>query len=178
MTIRHSLLSLLAAKPRPVGELRTQFHELTQHTWPLNIGQVFQTIQRLERDGFVESLGEVEGSTGHTAQVYGITAHGRDELETWWSTPTLLSKNQRDELVIKIAMAQATNASGVGEMVQRQREAVMWELRDVVKQKIALAPQRTAARLLLERRIFNLEAESRWLDHIETLEIPAEGQQQ
>lgn len=173
MPIRHSLLSLLADRPRPAGELRSSFEELTNNTWLVNKGQVFQTLRRLERDGLVTETEKVIAETGHATQLYAITDSGRAELVQWWTSPILASPSDRDKLVIKIAMAEATGAVDVRQLVQRQRVAVMEQLRVVMRTKAQLPDVRTADLLLVERRIFNLEAEIRWLDHIENLTAPA-----
>ena len=44
--------------------------------WPLNVGQVYTTLQRLERDGLVETDAEGERSQKR----YRITAAGVEEL--------------------------------------------------------------------------------------------------
>ena len=51
MSIRHSLLALLVEGDAYGNQLRTAFEERTGGTWPLNIGQVYQTLDRLVRDG-------------------------------------------------------------------------------------------------------------------------------
>ena len=118
MSIKLALLSLLADHPRGVGQLRHDFEDITKHTWPVNVGQVFQTIQRLERDGLIAHHGSEIGETGRSADIYAITQAGRDVVHDWLTT------------------------------------------------------EQSAERLLYERRIFDLEAEARWLDHVETLATP------
>ena len=54
MSIRQGILAMLAAGPRYGYQLRTEFEERTGGTWPLNIGQVYTTLSRLERDGLVD----------------------------------------------------------------------------------------------------------------------------
>ncbi|MDH4147522.1 MAG: PadR family transcriptional regulator, partial [Acidimicrobiia bacterium] len=53
MSIRHGLLALLSEGPKYGAQLRTEFEERTGATWPLNVGQVYTTLSRLERDGLV-----------------------------------------------------------------------------------------------------------------------------
>ena len=48
MSIRHSLLALLQDKPRYGYQLRVEFEDRTGSAWPLNIGQVYTTLARLE----------------------------------------------------------------------------------------------------------------------------------
>ncbi len=55
MSVRHALLALLSEGPKYGLQLRQEFEERTGEVWPLNVGQVYTTLQRLERDGLVES---------------------------------------------------------------------------------------------------------------------------
>ena len=61
MSVRHALLALLSDGPKYGLQLRQEFEDRTGEVWPLNVGQVYTTLQRLERDGLVESDGEGEG---------------------------------------------------------------------------------------------------------------------
>ncbi|MCS5479444.1 PadR family transcriptional regulator [Corynebacterium sp. YIM 101645] len=172
MSIKFSLLSLLEEQPRAVGQLRTVFEARTSATWPINVGQVYQTVQRLHRDGLITHHGTDTSGSGRSAEVYAVTDTGREVLAEWWSTPVLPPKDARQELVIKIAMAVTNPAINTPALILRQRQALMAALREATRQKAALPAAATADRLLLEHRIFELEAQGRWLDHIETLPAP------
>ena len=50
MSIRHALLALLSEGPKYGLQLRQEFEAGTGEVWPLNVGQVYTTLQRLERD--------------------------------------------------------------------------------------------------------------------------------
>ena len=152
MSIKLALLSLLADHPRGVGQLRHDFEDITKHTWPVNVGQVFQTIQRLERDGLIAHHGSEIGETGRSAEIYAITQAGRDVVHDWLTTASMRPRDDRDELVIKIAIAA--------------------QLGEITRLKAQTPAEQSAERLLYERRIFDLEAEARWLDHVETLATP------
>ncbi|MFJ3789211.1 PadR family transcriptional regulator [Kitasatospora sp. NPDC090091] len=178
MSIRHGLLALLDQGPRYGYQLRTEFEARTGATWPLNVGQVYTTLSRLERDGLVEPAGEDE--EGH--QFYAITASGRDELRAWFDTPVPRTNPPRDELAIKLAMAVTVPGVDVPAVVQGQRRHSIKALQDYTRLKgRALAGETRpgggqsagpgadlAWLLVLEQLIFQTEAEIRWLDHCET----------
>ena len=177
MSIKLALLSLLAEHPRGVRQLRHDFQDITTHTWPVNVGQVFQTIQRLERDGLITHHGSEIGETGRSAEIYAITQAGRDVVHDWLTTASMRPRDDRDELVIKIAIAAQlavsdTTMVNLRELIQTQRRATMSELREITRLKAQTPAEQSAERLLYERRIFDLEAEARWLDHVETLATP------
>jgi DNA-binding PadR family transcriptional regulator len=103
MSVKHGLLALLERGPMYGYQLRAAFDAATGGTWPLNIGQVYTTLSRLERDDLVVALPENEGQ-----RPYEITAPGRDELKKWFSSPVRRSDRPRDEVAIKLALAITT----------------------------------------------------------------------
>ena len=72
MSVEHGLLALLERGTRYGYQLRTEFEHATGGTWPLNIGQVYTTLSRLERDGLVRALPESDGGQ----RPYEITDDG------------------------------------------------------------------------------------------------------
>ena len=104
MSVRHGLLALLERGTRYGYQLRTEFESATGGTWPLNIGQVYTTLSRLERDGLVRALPESDGGQ----RPYEITDDGRVELTLWFATPVEPADRPRDELAIKLALALTT----------------------------------------------------------------------
>src|SRR4051794_16103792 len=117
MTVRHALLALLTEAPKYGLQLRQEFEARTGDVWPLNVGQVYTTLQRLERDGLVEADGsEEEGPT----RGYRITDAGRSELDGWLRTPGA-STPPRDELVIKVLVALRVPGVDVAEVIQVHR---------------------------------------------------------
>ncbi len=104
MSIRHSLLALLSEGPKYGFQLRQEFEASTGDVWPLNVGQVYTTLDRLERDGLVESD---DLDAEERQKNFQITVKGEEELSHWLRTPPDLTQPPRDELVIKILVARA-----------------------------------------------------------------------
>jgi DNA-binding PadR family transcriptional regulator len=164
MSIRHGLLALLERGPMYGYQLRAAFEESTGTTWPLNIGQVYTTLSRLERDGLVRPLPENDGGQ----RPYEITDPGRSELAQWFATPISRTDRPRDELAIKLALALTTPGIDVRAVVQTQRTATMRALQEYTRLKNRDAdPADLPWRLVLDAMIFQAEAEIRWLDHCE-----------
>ncbi|MER5635768.1 PadR family transcriptional regulator [Kitasatospora sp. NPDC002227] len=170
MSIRHGLLALLDQGPRYGYQLRTEFEARTGATWPLNVGQVYTTLSRLERDGLVAPHGEDE--EGHL--YYAVTEAGRTELRSWFDTPVPRTNPPRDELAIKLAMAVTVPGVDVTAVVQGQRKHSMKALQDYTRLKGQALVGDTGSQadlawlLVLEQLIFQTEAEIRWLDHCES----------
>ncbi|MEU7281864.1 PadR family transcriptional regulator [Streptomyces sp. NPDC045431] len=173
MSIRHGLLALLEHGPRYGSQLRTEFESRTGSTWPLNVGQVYTTLSRLERDGMVEQGGADEA--GHA--LYAITEAGRDELRSWFEKPVDRTSPARDELAIKLAMAVGAPGVDIRAVIQSQRRHTVRAMQDYtrLKHQAIAALESGASRerddvawlLVLEQLIFQTEAEARWLDHCE-----------
>ncbi|MFE5816028.1 PadR family transcriptional regulator [Streptomyces sp. NPDC056479] len=166
MSIRHGLLAILRAGPRYGSRLRTDFQARTGGTWPLNIGQVYTTLGRLQRDGMV-----VQDGTDEAGRVlYALTDAGRAELRAWFERPVERVGPPRDELAIKLVMAVGAPDVDVREVVQAQRRHVAEALDACVRQRaetLARAhehPDDMARLLVLDQRVLHAEAESRWLD--------------
>jgi DNA-binding PadR family transcriptional regulator len=163
--IRNGLLALLERGPMYGYQLRSEFEASTGSTWPLNVGQVYTTLARLERDGLVEAAGEADPDGRLT---YRITDRGREETAQWFSTPVAGESRPRDELAIKLAMAVTTPGVDAHRVIQTQRTATLRSLQDLTRLKARADEVADAAWLLvLESMIFKAEAEIRWLDHCE-----------
>jgi DNA-binding PadR family transcriptional regulator len=164
MSIKYGLLALLERGPMHGYQLRAAFEESTGGSWPLNVGQVYTTLARLERDGLVRPLPKSEEGQ----RPYQITHAGRADLAAWFATPISHADRPRDELAIKLALALSTPGVDVHAMVQRQRGATMHTLQDYTRLK-ARADQRADLSwlLVLDAMLFQAEAEIRWLDHCE-----------
>ncbi len=166
MSIKHGLLALLERGPMYGYQLRAEFESSTGATWPLNVGQVYTTLTRLERDGLVHPVGDPDADG---RQVYSLTDAGRVEVTTWFATPVTVKERPRDELAIKLAMAVTTPGVDVTQVVQTQRSATLRTLQELTRLKTHADEVTDAAWLLvLESMIFSAEAEVRWLDHCET----------
>jgi DNA-binding PadR family transcriptional regulator len=163
MSIKHGLLALLERGPMYGYQLRAAFEETTGGTWPLNIGQVYTTLSRLERDDLVRVLPEADGGQ----RSYEITDAGRSDLAQWFATPVSRSDRPRDELAIKLALALTTPGVDVRQVVQTQRGATMRTLQEFTRLKARAGEPDLAWRLVLDAMLFQAEAEVRWLDHCE-----------
>ena len=174
MSVRNALLALLEQGPRYGYQLRAEFEHRTGGTWPLNVGQVYTTLARLERDGLVEAIDEdAEGRIS-----YRLTQAGRAEVAKWWASPVTRETTPRDELVIKLALAVTVEGVDVNRVVQTQRTATLRHLQDLTRLKQRATTHHEAAGegdgqvdlawlLVLENLIYAGEAEVRWLDHVE-----------
>lgn len=167
MSVRQSLLAILDQGACYGYQLRAEFDRRTGSTWPLNVGQIYNTLDRLERDGLVEK-GDVD-EQGHV--YWQITDAGSAEVSAWLSSPVERNQGTRDELAIKLAVAATLPGIDVADVIQTQRLASLRQLQELNRAKYAGAspdgPEELAWSLVVDSMIFAAEAEVRWLDHTE-----------
>ena len=161
MSVPHALLALLREGPKYGLRLQSEFESRTGEVWPLNVGQVYTTLQRLERDGLVEAD---EGEGERSRKRYRITAVGDRELSEWLRTPPELVPPPRDELVIKVLVALQVPGTDIQEILQVHRRHVIEIMQRYTRIKAAAAAENVALALVADAELFRLEAIVRWLD--------------
>lgn len=158
MAVREGLLALLREGPSHGYQLKTAFEAATGGTWPLNVGQVYTTLDRLQRDGFVTSE-EVDGQ-----KRYAITPAGREELVGWWSTVPGDAPPPRDELLLKVLLAVEDGPDHALDVVTRHRTALTRLLQQRRRATRPGTQDDLPAALVAEALVTRAEADLRWLD--------------
>ncbi|MBA2497324.1 MAG: helix-turn-helix transcriptional regulator [Acidimicrobiia bacterium] len=162
MAVREGLLVLLGAGPRHGYGLKSAFERATGGVWPLNVGQVYTTLDRLERDGLVEPAEADEGQ-----RAWQLTDEGRGELGAWWWVVPGEEPPPRDELVLKVLLAVAGDRDHALEVIGRQRDALLGLLarrRRQARGRRRDAGDPVAAELMVDVLVLRAEADLRWLD--------------
>jgi DNA-binding PadR family transcriptional regulator len=161
VSVPHALLALLSEGPKYGLRLQHEFESRTGEVWPLNVGQVYTTLQRLERDGLVETD---DGEGERSRKRYRITPTGDRELAEWLRTPPDLVPPPRDELVIKVLVALQMPGTDIHENLQVHRRHVIEIMQRYTKVKAAATEDDLALVLVADAELFRLEAIIRWLD--------------
>jgi len=159
--VKHALLALLSEGPKYGLQLRQEFESRTGEVWPLNVGQVYTTLQRLERDGLVESDDESEDGP---QKGFRITVEGKEELEVWLRTPPDLSSPPRDELVMKVLVAFGVPGIDVHEVIQAHRRYGVELMQQWTRLKEGAAEHEVGLALAVDAELFRLDSVVRWLD--------------
>lgn len=186
MSVRNAILIFLDSGPDHGFALKKRFEESTAELWSLNVGQVYSTLQRLERDGLVrevDSQAEDSHSTNENShggaeassvgddtpsqRRYEITDAGRGEVESWIQHPQERTIPDRDDLIIKLAALAAVGHPGLTELIDAQRSATTQALQQFTRVKASIHENDTAQLLSIDAVIFQIEAELRWLNHIQ-----------
>jgi DNA-binding PadR family transcriptional regulator len=161
VSVRHALLALLSEGPKYGLQLRQEFEARTGEVWPLNVGQVYTTLQRLERDGLVEP--EDAGDDG-PQKAFRITTGGEAELAEWLRTPPDLSLPPRDELVVKVLVAARLADVDVHEVIQVHRRYLVELMQQWTRLKEDEVEFDLTFGLVVDAELFRLDSVVRWLD--------------
>lgn len=166
--MRHALLALLAAGAAYGYELKQALDRLFGAVWPpINIGQIYTTIQRLERDGLVMVSETVVQARRPDRRMYELTDAGREALATWFATPADRPR-LRDDFFVRLVLAQSSGVADAAALIRRQRLAYFQALSDLDalsarEQEAASQADGRLRHLLIEGAALHLQADLRWL---------------
>lgn len=162
MSVKHSLLALLYEKSRHGYELKTGFEALVQGMWPLNAGQVYTTLDRLERDLLIESPGHDKKDR----KLYTITQAGKEELWSWLEKPVERSL-LKDEFYFKFLCASHVSYENKQNMIKNQKEAMLKDVLHLTQLRKQMSKSgNETMKMLVEGALLHLEADIKWLDMI------------
>jgi DNA-binding PadR family transcriptional regulator len=165
MAVREGLLALLDGGPAYGYQLKTGFEAATGGVWNLNVGQVYTTLERLERDGLVVEE-RAEAPNGGAQRSYRLTEDGVAVLGAWWETVPEDEPPPRDELMLKVLLAIGHGQAHALDVITRQRGALMsllQERRRSTRPGTGNGPS-LAATLVSDALVVRAEADLRWLD--------------
>ena len=159
MSVRNGLLALLAHQQSYGYELRADYERSTG-TGPINVGQIYTTLRRLERDGLVVALdtGDAERTS------YALTDAGASELKQWFATPLDVGDPGRDELVAKVHLAITTPGVDAQQVIATQRAATLRALQATTAAKARTAADDIVGLINTDYAISRAESELQWLE--------------
>jgi len=162
MSLRFAILGLIAEEPLHGYEVKSRFERMLGGTWEVNIGQVYTTLQRLERDGLIEASGQ-RGDRNKLA--YRTTPAGRDAFAEWLAQPDDEPQQLREGIYLKLLLATRHGNGLLGGLLARQRAVYLQRLHDLgVLEDRATREGRADLALLLRGAILHVEADLKWVD--------------
>jgi len=162
MAVREGLMALLAEEPRYGYQLKTAFESATGGVWPLNIGQVYTTLDRLQRDGLVAV------DAGGEQKRYALTPGGEEALGAWWQMTPSDEPPPRDELQLKVLLAIGHGPEHALAVITRQRTALTRRLQRHRRSGPRGDGAPLAEALVADALAVRAEADLRWLDLCES----------
>lgn len=171
MSVKHAILGILKEASRHGYELKSIFDERIGNFWNLNYGQIYTTLDRLDKEGLISGT-EEEQNTRPDKKVYDISPKGIQELERWLQEPATKPRALRDELFIKLVFISRENPELALRLLERQTQIYMEQMRELTETKYRLTKEginsdNIMTDLLTDAALFHAEADVRWLSHVE-----------
>ena len=177
MSVKFGLLGILAKKPQHGYELKRSFEQLTGGFWDLNYGQIYQTLDRLESEGFVSHTVEHKESVPDK-KVYAITGAGESALSAWLDNPDPRARPLRDELFIRLAVMSSGEIAPVLALLEAHQALYLDKRAELTRAKAGVErdtftykggiPDALIEDLLIDAALHHTEADIKWLERCET----------
>jgi DNA-binding PadR family transcriptional regulator len=177
VSLRYGVMGLLATQPLHGYEVKSRFESMLGGTWNVNIGQVYTTLQRLERDGLVQAVGQ-RGDRGKL--VYELSEKGHRELAAWLAEPDSGPQQLRQEVYVKLLLAAQSANGGLPRLLARQKRAYLQRLKDLSGlEERARRDGKDDLALLLKGALLHTEADlklvNEWMEELEMRRTDGDG---
>src|SRR5215469_18843051 len=162
VSLRFAILGLLAEEPLHGYEVKGRFERMLGGTWEVNIGQVYTTLQRLERDGLIEASG---GRGDRNKLAYRATGAGHDAFLEWLAHPDDEPQQLRESIYVKLLLALRQRDGVALALLSRQHRLHLQRLRDLaVLEEQAVRDGRDDLVLLFRGAALHTEADLKWVE--------------
>jgi len=166
LSFKHAILGLLADGPLHGYELKALYQDQLVPSTELNFGQVYTTLDRLQRDGWVEH-DVVSQQERPDKKVYALTPEGRRQLESWMDTPSVVNLDMRNETCLKLMLARRLANVDVIEVLKVEKRACLARLHELTQARARAKDdgEPVPTVLLLDLAVRRLEAFMKWLEN-------------
>lgn len=169
MSVKHAILGILLERPSYPYELSVRFEKTISHAWQLNRGQVYQTVYRLEDEGYVERIDTKPNAHGQKV-IYQVSEQGRDEFDRWMSSRSGGVRPLRDDLLVRLALARSEDSDELLNAISRREYLCAERLTEYAEVQESMVPldrarswQEAAPALSMNAALAQLNAELTWL---------------
>jgi DNA-binding PadR family transcriptional regulator len=164
LSLKYGVLGLLKEEPLHGYEVKNRFESMLGGTWEVNIGQIYTTLQRLERDGLVRPVGP-RGDRGKLQ--YEVSPDGEKALEQWLAQPDSGPQHLHEDIYVKLLLATRTANGDLQPMLARQKRAYLQRLRDLNRlEERARREGRIDLARLVRGALLHAEADLKWIDEL------------
>ena len=167
MSIKFAMLGILAERDLHGYELKSSFDEKVGDFWSLNYGQIYTTLDRLEKEDLVTHDRQTQDKRPDR-KIFSITPKGREALQEWLSTPVNRVRALRDEFFIKLVFMDRNNPAPILDLIEKQKTLYLKQMNRLTHQKVELKKGPKDAdllttELLMDAGLFHAEADIKWL---------------
>ena len=158
------MLGLLKGEPLHGYEVKNRFEAMLGGTWEVNIGQIYTTLQRLERDGLVRPVGP-RGDRGKL--LYELSLEGQKALNQWLTEPDSGPQQLHEDIYVKLLLATRLANGDLTQLLGRQKRAYLQRLRDLNRlEERARRDGRLDLARLVRGALLHTEADLKWIDEL------------
>jgi DNA-binding PadR family transcriptional regulator len=173
LSLKYGVLGLLKEEPLHGYEVKNRFESMLGGTWEVNIGQIYTTLQRLERDGLVRPVGS-RGDRGK--QQYKLSPEGQTALDQWLAQPDSGPQQLHEDIYVKLLLATRIANGDLQPMLARQKRAYLQRLRDLNRlEERARRDGRIDLARLVRGALLHTEADLKWMDELSSERFGTEG---
>jgi DNA-binding PadR family transcriptional regulator len=173
LSLKYGVLGLLKGQPLHGYEVKNRFEAMLGGTWDVNIGQIYTTLQRLERDGLVRPVGP-RGDRGKL--LYELSPDGQKALDAWLATPDSGPQQLHEDIYVKLLLATRIANGDLKGMLARQKRAYLQRLRDLNRlEERARRDGRLDLARLVRGALLHTEADLKWMDELSSERFGTEG---
>jgi len=166
VSLKYGLLGLLTGEPLHGYEVKNRFEAMLGGTWEVNIGQVYTTLQRLERDRLVRPVG---GRGDRGKQAYELSPEGRKALDEWLAEADTGPQSLHEDIYVKLLIATRVANGDLRQLLGRQKRAYLQRLRDLNRlEERARRDGRIDLARLVRGALLHAEADLKWIDELST----------
>jgi DNA-binding PadR family transcriptional regulator len=167
--LQYALMWLIRQRRDYGYSLKRRFEERMGGAWLLNIGQVYQTLQKLERAGMVVLVAG-EGQEQYPARrLFELTTKGQRALDRWLQRPPARPRPLRDESLIRLLVLEAGRYADAVAQISELEQLCRKHLTRLSAQRSRLDGEQDGALLVrhlgLQAELLHAEAHLRWLDY-------------
>jgi DNA-binding PadR family transcriptional regulator len=164
VSLKFGVMGLLSREPLHGYEVKNRFEEMLGGTWEVNIGQIYTTLQRLERDGLVRPVGS-RGDRGKL--LYELSPEGRKALDGWLAEPDSGPQHLHEDIYVKLLLANRIANGDLPHLLGRQKRAYLQRLRDLNRlEERARRDGRMDLARLVRGALLHAEADLKWMDEL------------
>ena len=168
MSIKYAILGILAEQDLHGYELKASFDDKVGEFWSLNFGQIYSTLDRLEKEELVTHDREAQEKRPDR-KIYRITPQGRESLAEWLAAPVGKVRALRDEFFIKLVFMDKSDPAPILALIEKQKALYIKRMSQLTQRKLAVKKgvqdmHALTTELLIDAGLFHAEADIRWLD--------------
>lgn len=171
MSVKYAMLAILSERDQYGYELKTSFEAKVGEFWSLNYGQIYSTLERLEKEALV-THDRLSQDKRPDRKIFSITGKGRKELDEWLSAPVGKLRALRDDFFIKLVFMDRNDPGPILELIERQKSLYLKQMSSLTRQKLKLKTKSgeedaLITELLIDAGLLHAEADIKWLESCE-----------